>query len=131
MAAPGAVRIGKVSKRTWPSEYFFHSRNPQENQILKTQIPTVCGKTPVSVTPAKAGVQTPSLRKQGTIEEEMDSRFHGKPWIPASAGMTEICPERLFQQTAKFQKAACHVSDFEFWSLLGIWNSTFGISNFT
>jgi hypothetical protein len=41
------------------------------------------------VIPAEAGIQTPSpvsstgqaLRKQGTIEE-IDSRFHGKPWIP-------------------------------------------------
>jgi len=37
-------------------------------------------KTPMLsiVIPAEAGIQTPSLRKQGTI----DSCFHRKPWIP-------------------------------------------------
>jgi hypothetical protein len=33
------------------------------------------------VIPAKAGIQTISLQKQGTIEE-IDSCLHGKSWIP-------------------------------------------------
>ena len=41
-----------------------------------------------AVTPANARGQTLSPRKRGTIKENLDSRFHGKPWIPAFAGMT-------------------------------------------
>jgi len=29
-----------------------------------------------------------SQRKRGTFKEKLGSHFHGKPWIPASAGMT-------------------------------------------
>jgi len=35
------------------------------------------GQTDKKVMPAKAGIQTLSFRKQGTISKELDSRFHG------------------------------------------------------
>jgi hypothetical protein len=48
-------------------------------------------KVTKAVTPAKAGVQTPSLRKQGTIL---------KTWIPAFAGMTKMSFRRLFTSSS-------------------------------
>ncbi|KPK84773.1 MAG: hypothetical protein AMJ94_19825 [Deltaproteobacteria bacterium SM23_61] len=45
---------------------------------------------------AGAGVQTLSPRKRGINKENLDSRFHGDPWIPAFAGMTNSNEFRLF-----------------------------------
>jgi hypothetical protein len=53
-----------------------------------------------------------SLRKRGTIKENLDSRFHGKPWIPAPGlkpagtslgGMTNFMEFRLFTIPSIFQ----------------------------
>jgi hypothetical protein len=39
-----------------------------------------------------------SPRRRGTIKENLGSRFHGKPWIPASAGMTTYNPKGFFRR---------------------------------
>jgi hypothetical protein len=49
---------------------------------------------------AGTGVQTLSPRRRGTIKENLDSRFHGKPWIPAFAGMTNFMEFRLFTRSS-------------------------------
>jgi len=53
-------------------------------------------KSVKSVTPAPIFIGINSSRspddvpaKAGNHLKTMDSRFHGKPWIPASAGMTK------------------------------------------
>jgi hypothetical protein len=56
------------------------------------------------VIPVKTGIQTSSLRKQGARKhKKLGSCFHRKPWIPASAGMTESTLFGLFPRSSKIR----------------------------